>query len=70
MEAAAGTLERSAWTPRLSRAFVEALRKEINADDSRHYSDRTINRVAAHLKTFAKWIQKLRPVPLGNPPRS
>ena len=28
MEAATGTLERRAWTPRLSRAFVEALRKE------------------------------------------
>ena len=67
MESAASTLERSAWTPRLSRAFVEALRKEINENGSRHYSDRTINRVAAHLKTFAKWIHKLRPFPLGNP---
>ena len=65
--AAAGTDQRSAWTPRLSRAFVEALRKEINEDGSRHYSDRTINRVLAHLKTFAKWIHKLRPFPLGNP---
>ena len=67
MTAVAGTLERSAWTPRVSRAFVDALRKEIDADGSRHYSDRTINRVAAHLKTFAKWIHKLRPFPLGNP---
>jgi integrase/recombinase XerC len=67
MEGAAGTLQRSAWTPRLSRAFVEALRKELHPDGSRHYSDRTINRIAAHLKTFAKWIQKLRPFPLGNP---
>jgi integrase len=67
MAAATGTLERSAWTPRVSRAFVDALRKEIDQDGSRHYSDRTINRVAAHLKTFAKWIHKLRPFPLGNP---
>jgi integrase len=66
-EVAAGTLERSAWTPRLTRAFVEALRGELNADGSRHYSDRTINRTVAHLKTFAKWIHKLRPFPLGNP---
>ena len=67
MEAAAGTLARGAWTPRVSRAFVDALRKEIREDGARHYSDRTINRVAAHLKTFAKWIGKLRPFPLGNP---
>jgi site-specific recombinase XerD len=67
MEQAAGTLARSTWTPRLSRAFVDGLRRELRTDGARHYSDRTINRVTAHLKTFAKWIHKLRPFPLGNP---
>jgi hypothetical protein len=46
---------------------VETLRQVLDPDGSRHYSDRSINRVAAHLKTFAKWIHKLRPFPLGNP---
>ncbi len=31
------------------------------------YSDQTINRILAHLKTFAKWIHKLKPFPLDNP---
>jgi integrase len=31
------------------------------------YSDRTINRILAHLKTLARWIHKLKPFPLGNP---
>ncbi len=53
-----------AWTPRLSRSFQDGLRKEIDIKDGqgkRHLSDRTINRVMAHLKTFAKWIHELRP---------
>ncbi len=29
--------------------------------------DRTINRILAHLKTFSKWIHKLKPFPLGDP---
>ena len=36
-------------------------------DGSRQWSDRTINRVITHLKTFAKWVHGLRPFPLGNP---
>jgi integrase len=60
-----------AWTPRLSRAFQERLRKEIEVKRDvralRRFSDRTINRVMAHLKTFSKWIHKLRPFPLGDP---
>jgi len=60
-----------AWTPRLSRAFQERLRKEIEVKRDgralRRFSDRTINRVMAHLKTFSKWIHKLRPFPLGAP---
>jgi integrase len=58
---------RAQWTPRLSRAFVDTLRKEVKEKGGRRWSDRTINRMVAHLKTFAKWIHKLRPFPLGNP---
>jgi len=67
MVAEAGSDERSQWTPRLSRAFVDALRKEVKEKGGRRWSDRTINRIVAHLKTFSKWIHKLRPFPLGNP---
>ncbi len=59
-------VERRVWTPRLSRAFQEALGRE-RAAERRRWSDRTINRVLAHLKTFSKWIHKLAPFPLGDP---
>jgi integrase len=58
--------KRVAWTPRLSKSFQDYLRKE-KVDGQRRWNDRTVNRVMAHLKTFAKWIHKLRPFPLGNP---
>ena len=63
----AGSDERTQWTPRVSRAFVDALRSEVKEEGGRRWSDRTVNRIVAHLKTFAKWIHKLRPFPLGNP---
>jgi integrase len=59
-----------AWTPRLSRSFQDRLRKEIDIKDGegkRRLSDRTINRVMAHLKTFSKWVHKLKPFVLGDP---
>jgi hypothetical protein len=31
------------------------------------WNDWAVNRVMAHLKTFSKWIHKLRPYPLGDP---
>jgi integrase len=62
-----GSDHRAAWTPPLSRAFVEALRSEVKEAGGRRFSDRTINRTLAHLKTFATWIHKHRPFPLGNP---
>ena len=43
------------------------LRKQIAPDGSRRFSDRTIARIAAHLKTFAKWIHSLRPFRNGDP---
>jgi integrase len=61
-----GREDRVAWSPRLSKAFQEWMRKEL-VDGRRRWSDRTVNRVMAHLKTFAKWIHKLKPFPLGNP---
>lgn len=61
----------SAWTPRLSRSFQDSLRKDLKAKPDqaarRRLADRTINRVMAHLKTFSKWIHKLKPFALGDP---
>ncbi len=62
-----GSDDRSLWTSRLSRAFLDALRREIDEEGRRRFSDRTIARITAHLKTFAKWIHSLRPFRLGNP---
>jgi integrase len=58
---------RPKWTPQLSEEFKEHLRKALDENGSRQWSDRTINRVVTHLKTFAKWVHGLRPFPLGNP---
>jgi integrase len=49
-----GREDRSMWNPRLSKGRGG-------------YSERTTNRIMAHLKTLAKWIHKLKPFPLGNP---
>ena len=65
--AEAGSEERRFWTPRISKAFKDQLKKVEWRKGKIGYSDRTINRTMAHLKTFAKWIHKLSPFPLGNP---
>jgi len=39
----------------------------VKEEGQRRFSDRTVNRIMAHLKTFARWVHKLRPFPLGNP---
>lgn len=62
-----GCDDRVAWSPRLSRAFKDYLRLTLNKNEKRRWGDRTINRILAHLKTFAKWVHKLRPFPLGDP---
>ena len=67
MELTEKTDERPRWTPRLSESFKDHLKRSLHEDGSRHWSDRTINRVLTHLKTFSKWIHGLRPFPLGNP---
>jgi len=61
-----GTDKRVAWSPRLSKSFQDYLRKE-KGDGHRRWSDRTANRIMAHLKTFSRWVHKLRPFPLGDP---
>jgi integrase len=61
-----GTDRRVAWSPRLSKGFQDYLRKE-KVDGHRRWSDRTANRIMAHLKTFSRWVHKLRPFPLGDP---
>lgn len=58
---------RPAWTPRLSRAFIEALRNERREDGKRQVADRSINRMMAHLKTFASFVHQHAPLPLGHP---
>ena len=62
-----GSDHREQWIPRISSAFQEYLRGVCGQDGKRHWSDRTINRMMAHLKTFSKWINKLMPFPLGDP---
>src|SRR5512132_1723708 len=57
-----GSEQRLAWTPRVSREFVDYLRSQIHPDGSRRFADRTINRVLAHLKTFAKWVHSRKPL--------
>lgn len=67
IEMETGGDSRRAWSPRVSRLFLDALQKEVREDGRRRYSDRTINRILAHLKTFAKWAHKILPFPLGEP---
>ena len=67
MMATEGKDDRVLWSPRLSRAFKDHLRNTTDKNGKRQWSDRTINRILAHLKTFAKWVHKYRAFPLGNP---
>jgi integrase len=62
-----GLEDRQLWTPRMSKAFADHLKKRDPASARAGYSDRTVNRILAHLKTFSKWIHKLRPFALGDP---
>jgi site-specific recombinase XerD len=68
MEREEGMLERIRWTPRLTKAFLDRIQAEVKeGTGQRVRGNRTINRIIAHLKTWAKWIHHLRPFPLGNP---
>ena len=55
------------WTPRLSADFKNYLQTVFESNGKRRWGDKTINRILAHVKTFAKWINKIAPFPLGNP---
>src|SRR5437588_113010 len=61
-----GRDDRVAWSPRLSKAFQSFLKKET-VEGERRWSDRTVNRIMAHLTTLSKSIHKLRPFPWGHP---
>jgi len=67
MIADSGSEDRSLWSPRMSKSFYDHLKKTRRPDGKLGFSDRTVNRILAHLKTFAKWIHKLRPFALGDP---
>jgi integrase len=67
MAAEEGTEQRIAWTPRLARAFQQHLQQTLTPAGRRAWSDKTIQRILAHLKTFATWIHTHQPFPLGHP---
>ena len=67
MQVEMDTDQRLAWTPRLSRAFQQHLPQTLTPVGRRAWSDKTILRMLAHLKTFAKWVHTHQPFPLGNP---
>ena len=62
-----GNTLRTTWSPRASRDFLLSLQNTVKVDGTKKWSDRTVNRMIAHLKTFAKWIHQHRPFPLGQP---
>ena len=67
LQAEEGTDQRLAWTPRLARAFQQHLRQILTPEGRRAWSDKTIQRILAHLKTFATWVHTHQPFPLGHP---
>ncbi|TAL67012.1 MAG: site-specific integrase [Bacteroidetes bacterium] len=62
-----GSIKRSSWTLKVSRAFQTYLKSMADSNGKPLRNDRTINRINAHLKTFAKWIHKNKPFTLFNP---
>ena len=41
------------------------LQKQLEQDGSRRWNNRTVNRILAHLETFARWVHQHRPFPDG-----
>jgi integrase len=62
-----GAVRRVDWTPRQSRTFISWMRRTITEKGQRRWGDATVNRIIAHLKTFSRWIHKIKAFPLGNP---
>ena len=67
LRAEESTDQRLAWTPRLARAFQQHLQQPLTPEGHRAWSDKTIRRILAHLKTFAIWLHTHQPFPLGHP---
>ncbi len=67
MQSEEGHAQRIAWTPRLTRDFQRHLQGTLNEQGQRYWSEKTIARMLAHLKTFATWLHSLQPFPLGHP---
>ena len=67
LRAEEGTDQRLAWTPRLARAFQQHLRQTRTPEGHLAWSDKTVGRILAHLKTFATWVHTHQPFPLGHP---
>ena len=51
----------------MARAFQQLLRQTLTPEGRRAWSDKTIQRILAHLKTFATWVHTHQPFPLGHP---
>jgi integrase len=66
MRVEAHTEQRCDWTPQRSQAFQASLQR-LTVHGQRAWSDRTIRRILAHVKTFAKWLHHVRPFPHGPP---
>ena len=58
MQTEEGHTRRMAWTPRLTRDFQRHLQGTLNEQGQRYWSDKTITRVMAHLKTFGCSVQR------------
>ena len=67
LEATTGNMNRSSWTLKTTRSFQAYLKAQEDSKGKPIRNERTINRIMAHLKTFAKWIHKLQPFTLFNP---
>lgn len=65
----AGNLNRLSWSSPFSKEFQEALKNAQKENGTRRWADSSIDRKIAHLKTFVKWIHRLRPFRLGEPTR-
>jgi len=65
LQSEAGADQRLA--PRLAQTFQQHLRQTLTPEGHRAWSDQTIQRILAHLKTFATWVHTHEPFPLGPP---
>ena len=62
-----GNLKRNNWTLKLTRAFFAQLKTKTFSTGRPIRTERTVNRIIAHLKTFSKWINSIQPFILFDP---